>query len=208
MNQKYPIVEPPGYYFLTLNTIDRVDIFIRPFFKQIIVESLNYFIEKKGLIVYGWCLMTNHLHLIVEAKDGGDLADIIRDFKTFTGKIILQDLAVESDIRRAWIMKKIREAALFDRLEVWENADHPVQISGLKGSDIYEYLKQVHDNPVRNKIVELPQDYLHSSAKNYTGLKGLVNIQSPAQRNGADVSIYEIPVHKAPATKGSEYFSY
>jgi REP element-mobilizing transposase RayT len=81
MTQKYPIAEPQGCYLLTLNTIDRVDIFIRPFFKQIIVESLNYFIEKKGLVVYGWCLMTNHLHLIVQPKDGFDLSALIKDFK-------------------------------------------------------------------------------------------------------------------------------
>jgi REP element-mobilizing transposase RayT len=208
MTQKYPIAEPRGYYSLTLNTIDRVDIFIRPFFKQIIVESLNYFIEKKGLIVYGWCLMTNHLHLIVEAKDGWDLQSLLRDFKTFTAKIILEDLNAESDLQRAWIMKKIREAALFDKLDVWENADHPVQISAGENGDIHEYLKQIHNNPVRNKIVELPQDYLHSSARNYAGLKGLVNIQNPRQKNEVDASIYKIPVHNTPVAKGSEYFSY
>ena len=208
MTQKYPIVEPQGYYSLTLNTIDRVDIFIRPFFRQIIVESLNYFIEKKGLIVYGWCLMTNHLHLIVRAKEGLDLQDLVRDFKTFTAKIILEDLNAESDIRREWIMKKIREAALFDKLEVWENADHPVQISAGENGDVHEYLKQIHNNPVRNKIVESPQDYLHSSARIYAGLKGLVNIQTPRQENEEDVSIYKIPLHNATVPKGSEYFSY
>src|SRR4030095_4193590 len=208
MTRKYPIVEPQGCYSLTLNTIDRVDLFIRPFFKQIVVESLNYFIEKKGLIVYGWCLMTNHLHLIAQARDGFDLPGIVSDLKSFTAKIILDDLNAESDIRREWIMKKIREAALFDKLEVWENADHPVQISAAENDDIHDYLKQVHDNPVRNKIVELPQHYLHSSARNYSGLNGLVNVQYPRQKDEQDIPAYKIPVHNAPVPKGSEYFSY
>jgi putative transposase len=190
-----------------LNTIDRVDIFIRPFFKQIIVESLNYFIEKKGLIVYGWCLMTNHQHLLVRPKDGFDLSTIISDFKAFTAKIILEDLNTESEIRRAWLMKRIREAALFDKLEVWENSDHPIHIGNDEKENINELLKQIHDNPVRNKIVALPQDYLHSSARNYAGLNGLVNIQHPRQKNEPDVSIYKIPAHNA-ATKNPEYFSY
>jgi putative transposase len=208
MTKKYPIVEPQGCYFLTLNTIDRVDLFVRPFFKQIVVESLNYFIEKKGLIVYGWCLMTNHLHLIAQARDGFDLPGIISDFKSFTAKIILDDLNSESDIRREWIMKKIREAALFDKLDVWENADQPIQIKAAENEDIHDYLKQVHDNPVRNKVVELPQHYLLSSARNYAGLKGLVNVQFPRQKDEQDISAYKIPVHNAPVSKGSEYFSY
>jgi REP element-mobilizing transposase RayT len=192
---------------LTLNTVDRVDIFIRPFFKQIIVESLNYFIEKKGLIVYGWCLMTNHLHLIVEAKDGFELSGIISDFKTFTGKIILQDLNADSDIRREWVMKKIREAALFDQLEVWENADHPISINTGERESINDQLKLIHNNPVRNKIVASPQDYLHSSARNYAGLRGLVNIEQPHQKNEPGLSILKIPAHNA-FPKSSEYFSY
>ena len=47
MTYKYPIAEPQGCYLLTLNTIDRVDLFIRPFFKQIIVESLKLFYRKE-----------------------------------------------------------------------------------------------------------------------------------------------------------------
>jgi len=197
MSQKYPIVEPGGCYSLTLNTIDRVDLFIRPFFKQLIVESLNYFIEKKGLIVHGWCLMTNHLHLIIQAGDGLDLSSLVKDFKTFTAKIILEDMSPESDIRRAWIMKKIKEAALFDKLEVWEHADPLVQLSGGETEDIQQYLDRIHDNPVRNKIVALAQDYLHSSARNYAGLKGLVNIQYPTQKKEPDASIYNLPLHNA-----------
>jgi len=208
MIQKYPITEPRGCYSLTLNTIDRVDLFVRPFFKQIVVESLNYFIEKKGLIVYGWCLMTNHLHLIAQVRDGYDLSGLMSDFKTFTAKIILEDLGTESDIRRNWIMKRIREAALFDKLEVWENADHPVHINPEENEDIHEHLKQIHNNPVRNKIVELPPDYLHSSARDYAGLKGLVNIQHPRQKNETDVSIYKIPVRNNGISKSSESFSF
>lgn len=207
MTHKYPVAEPQGCYYLTLNTIDRVDIFVRPFFKQIIVESLNYFIEKKGLIVYGWCLMTNHLHLIVQPGDGFELSPLVRDFKAFTAKIILADLNADSDIRRTWIMKKIREAALFDKLEVWEKADRAVQINDEEKENINEHLKEIHNNPVRNKIVASPQDYLHSSARNYAGLKGLVNIQHPKEKNQPGVSIYTIPAHNA-VPKSSEYFSY
>jgi REP element-mobilizing transposase RayT len=206
MTQKYPIAEPGGCYFLTLNTIDRVDIFIRPFFKQIIVESLNYFIEKKGLIVYGWCLMTNHLHLLAEARDGFDLSGLIKDFKVFTAKIILEDLNAESDIRRNWIMKRIREAALFDKLEVWENVDHPVPVSTEEKESVNEHLQEIHNNPVRNKVVALPQDYLHSSARNYVGLDGLVNIQHARQKTEADLAFYKIARNNA--SKNSEYFSY
>jgi len=75
----------PGYvYYLTLTVVDWVDIFSRPVYKHIIVDSLNYCIANKGLKVYCWCLLSNHLHMIAAASDEDTLSDILRDFKKFT----------------------------------------------------------------------------------------------------------------------------
>ena len=72
----------PGYlYFLTLTVIDWVDIFNRPHYKHITVDSLRYCQQQKGLELNARCLMSNHLHLIVSAKEGYNLSDILRDFK-------------------------------------------------------------------------------------------------------------------------------
>ena len=44
----------------------------------------------------------------------------------------------------------------------------------------YEFLQQkvnyIHNNPVKQEIVERPEDYLYSSARNYAGLKGLLDV--------------------------------
>ena len=67
-----------GYiYFLTLTVVDWVDIFTRPDYKNIIIESLEFCIVNKGLKIYGWCLMSNHLHLIAGAKDEENLSGIL-----------------------------------------------------------------------------------------------------------------------------------
>jgi len=76
-----------GYiYFLTLTVVDWVDIFTRPVYKHVIVDSLDYCIKNKGLKIYAWCLMTNHLHLIAGVENDENLSDILRDFKKFTSK--------------------------------------------------------------------------------------------------------------------------
>ena len=61
----------PGYaYYLTLTIEEWID--VRPIYKHIIVDSLNYCIANKGLEVYCWCLMSNHLHIIAGAKEEGN----------------------------------------------------------------------------------------------------------------------------------------
>lgn len=58
-----------GYpYYLTLTVIDWVDIFTRTVYKHVIIESLRHCQKEKGLLIYCWCLMSNHLHLNASAK--------------------------------------------------------------------------------------------------------------------------------------------
>ncbi len=42
-----------------------------------------------------------------------------------------------------------------------------------------EKLKYMHENPVKAGIVEKPKDYLCSSARDYYGVKGLIEIDFP-----------------------------
>ncbi len=180
-------IEQQACYYLTFNVVEWIDIFTRPVFKQIIVESSNYFIEKKGLIVHGWCLMTNHLHLIAQAKEGFSLPVLIDEFKKFTARIILADIDAEPEIRRIWIMKKFEEAGrslrLTDKLQVWQTENHSVSIE-LENSDmINDQLHFIHGDPVRDRIVTSAEDYLYSSARDYTGIKGLVNVRISAERD-------------------------
>ena len=71
-------------YFITTTVVNWVDIFIRPKYKHIILDSLAYCQQQKGLRIYAWVLMSNHLHMIVSAGAEQSVADLIRDFKKFT----------------------------------------------------------------------------------------------------------------------------
>jgi hypothetical protein len=70
LSNEKPILPLDACYFLTLNTVDKIDVFVRPAYKQVIADALNHFIRIQGLHLYSWCLMTSHLHLVVRTKDG------------------------------------------------------------------------------------------------------------------------------------------
>jgi putative transposase len=73
-------------YFLTLTVVGWVDIFTRKNHKDAIIDSLRYCVNHKGLNVFCYCLMTNHLHLMVNCTEPFQLKDAIRDFKRHTVK--------------------------------------------------------------------------------------------------------------------------
>src|SRR5674476_448972 len=85
-SEDYTIADQNAVYFLTFTITDWVDVFTRSCYRMVVVDSLNYCIESKGLTVYAWCLMSNHIHLVAKANEGFRLSDIIRDFKKFTAK--------------------------------------------------------------------------------------------------------------------------
>jgi len=79
-------------YFVTDTVVDWVDIFSRPVYKHIIIDSLQYCQKEKGLIIYAWVLMTNHMHMIVGSSGENRVSDILRDFKKFKSKEIIHVL--------------------------------------------------------------------------------------------------------------------
>lgn len=167
-------------YFTTSTVIDWLDVFTRPVYKHIVVDSLRYCQAQKGLEIYAWLLMTNHLHLIAGvSKPDTTIGDLLRDFKKFTNKIIvkaIQDNDRES--RKEWLLDRCWFRGANDskitNYKLWQEGNHVETIHS------YDFFKQkldyIHNNPVRQEIVERPEEYLYSSARNYCGDNGLINV--------------------------------
>eukprot|EP01038_Epipyxis_sp_PR26KG_P018088 gene18088-25398_t len=175
---RYPIVNQELPYFLTITVVEWVDIFSRKEYKIIIVDALNYCIQNKGLEVYAWVIMSNHLHLIVRAKEGFILSHILRDFKKFTSKEIVSTIKEIPESRRDWLLNRFSfEAKRTGRAKyykVWRDDNHAICLE--RTDWILQRLNYLHQNPVRQMIVSNCEDYIFSSAVDYTGGKGLVSV--------------------------------
>lgn len=165
--------------FITLQTVDWVDLFIRPVYKQMIVHSLNHFIESKGLVVYAWCLMTHHLHLLAKSDNDTAIADLENEYRTFTNTKLLEAIDTEPAVRKEWMLGRFKNYSLFGfgkKLQVWEGSNSSAFASMKQPELIIEHIGYIHQSPVRDKIVDTPAEYLYSSARDYTGSRGLVQI--------------------------------
>lgn len=77
----YVIVEQNEPHDVPFTTVDRVCVFTRRPYRDVVVDSLNYCIANKGLTVYAWYIMSNHIHAILSAEDGYSLSTIIRTLR-------------------------------------------------------------------------------------------------------------------------------
>jgi hypothetical protein len=178
MGHKNPIYDY-GIYFLTLTVVDWIDIFSRANYKHIIVDSLAYCQNEKGLILYAWVVMTNHIHLIATAREGYNLSDILRDLKKFTSKKILREIEAIPESRREWLLYRFQYAASSSNESVnykfWQDGNEPKDLFTLEFTE--QKLNYLHQNPVRAEIVNRAEDYRYSSAIDYAGGKGLLNVE-------------------------------
>ena len=83
MSTKYKFRDQDKLYFVSFAVVNWIDLFIRNEYKDIMLKSWQHCREYKGLEIYGWCIMTSHVHMIV-GTHGDKLEDIMRDMKKHT----------------------------------------------------------------------------------------------------------------------------
>jgi len=85
LGEAYQITDQSEIYFVTIQVVAWVDVFTRQRNKDVVIESLQYCQEKKGLLIYAFVIMSNHIHMIVRSERN-DLSGTIRDFKKHVSK--------------------------------------------------------------------------------------------------------------------------
>lgn len=176
---RYQIIDQKGLNFLTLTIVDWIAIFIRKKYKDIIIESLEYCRKEKGLLICGYVIMSNHLHLIVQSNGNQSLSNILRDFKKFTAKKILYDLEVNTrESRRTWMLDRFRQKGEKYKsntvYQFWQKGNHPKLLFSPKV--IEQKLNYLHRNPVVQGWVKTPEEYWYSSARFYLNGEGPLKI--------------------------------
>lgn len=178
MSDKYKIRDKTKAYFVTMTTVGWVDVFTRKNQKMAIVQSLDHCVANKGLVIFAYVIMPNHIHLICRADGSQTLSDILRDFKSFTSKKITELIKEEPESRKEWMLNIFSKACEHlkrnQKFKVWQDGNHAKEINST--AFFYEKLEYIHNNPVKDLIVEKPEDYLFSSARSYAGLDGFVKV--------------------------------
>jgi putative transposase len=178
MSEKYKIRNPEGIYFVTSTVVHWIDVFARANHKITLVESLEYCQKNKGLVIFAWCLMSSHLHMVVKATYN-NLPEIMRDFKKHTAREIIKNIKEEPESRREWLLRTFEGAGKnlkrITNYKFWQDGNHPIELD--TNETIEQKINYIHFNPVEDLIVERPEDYLYSSARNYAGMNGVLNVE-------------------------------
>jgi putative transposase len=129
--------DPDVVFFVTVCSENRAPAFIDERLNAVVVQTLNWLRTNRGVQIYSFCLMPDHLHLLLGlGPDGHSLGDIIRSMKRFTTK-------------ESW--------QLGYRGTLWQERfyDHILRAS----EDAWAIAEYIRQNPVRKGMVADPDQY-------------------------------------------------
>jgi REP element-mobilizing transposase RayT len=173
----YQINNQEALYFLTIQVVHWADIFTRQVYRDIVVESLSFCRQNKGLELFAYVIMSNHIHMLVRSRNG-TLSDTIRDFKRHTSKKIVACINEQAESRREWLLMIFRYAARQHKrnneYQLWTHENHAIELENAKVTE--QRINYIHENPVRAGIVANAEDYLYSSARNYSEMDSILEI--------------------------------
>jgi len=178
MSRKYKFHNKEGLYFVSFATVYWIDLMVREQYFSILIDSLDYCRKNKGMEIYCYCIMPSHLHLIFRAKENNP-EKVLGRFKEFTSKQLqayIKENVQES--RKEWILWMLKRAASKSSnvkgSQLWQHNNKPIEL--YSNAVIDQKVNYIHQNPVVAGFVTEAHHWKYSSAIDYSGGKGVLEI--------------------------------
>jgi putative transposase len=174
---KYRIYEGDRPHFMTWTIVGWLPVFTRREAVEIIFDSWRYLQRERGFSLFGYVILENHLHLIASAPE---LAATVKNSKSYTARQIV-DLLEKRFAEVLLQQLRFHKLAHKDKsdYQVWQEGSHPQQLDS--DAMMWQKLEYIHNNPVERGYVDDPLHWRYSSARNYAGQPGLIDVMTDWQ---------------------------
>ncbi|MBE2219047.1 MAG: transposase [Ignavibacteria bacterium] len=153
-------------YFIT-TTIMRFDkIFaLGNVYNNIVIDSIKYLLVEHSAFLTAYVIMPHHIHMILYIPENESLIAFMRDFKKYTSTEIRKQLEADKNLPQLERLRANAEKYPRQVFKLWEDRyDDFVLYEDYAIQQKFDY---IHMNPVRAGLVENPEEWLYSSARNY-----------------------------------------
>jgi REP element-mobilizing transposase RayT len=169
MSRKYKFHNPTGAYFISFATVYWIDVFTRQNYFTILEDVVTYCRREKGMEVFAYCFMPNHVHMVFRSSDENP-SGLLRDFKGYTARKLLREIENNpQESRKEWLLSMMEKAGKkssnVTHRQFWQQHNKPIELWSNKV--IKQKIEYIHNNPVVQGFVTEPTAWKYSSARNY-----------------------------------------
>ncbi|TFH08268.1 MAG: transposase [Nitrosomonadales bacterium] len=186
MSRKNKFRNPTATYFISFATVNWIDVFTRQAYFTILEACITYCRKEKGLEVFAYCFMPNHVHMVFRSADA-DPSGLLRDFKGFTARKLLKEIEDNpQESRKEWMLRIMERAGKGNsnvkRRQFWQQHNKPIEL--WSGKVIQQKIDYIHNNPVVQGFVTDPIHWKYSSARNYGNDETVLKIDNEGMHLG------------------------
>ena len=170
---RYKIYEPTHPHFMTCTVLHWIPLFTREESVEILLESFRYLQKTEDLKLYAYVILENHMHIVAQSND---IAKTMAKFKRHTARELLRLLQRENVTTILDQLVFYKKAHKSDRqYQVWQEGLQPklIQTDAMMISKI----NYIHQNPVKRGYIDEASHWRYSSARDYEGKEGLLEIE-------------------------------
>ncbi len=170
---RYKIYEPTHPHFITCTVVNWIPLFTRKESVEILLERFRYLQKDEDFKLYAYVILENHIHIVAQSND---IVKSMARFKNHTAKELLRLLKKENIKTILEQLSFYKKAHKIDReYQVWQDGIQPK----LMQNDVMmkNKIDYIHYNPVKRGYVDDAIHWRYSSARDYEGIQGLLEVE-------------------------------
>lgn len=154
---------PDNHVFFITSTVNgRIPLFRNDEISKILINNLRLAKGKYNFKLLAYVIMPDHWHLLIYFDKGKDCLSFIRDFKRFSSL----EISTYLENNNKGLVDKFRSNTRRKvKFSIWKEQARVFPLGDL--DKIKEKLDYIHNNPVKGRLVDHPDEYLLSSASFY-----------------------------------------
>ena len=151
----------PAYY-LTSVAHNRLPIFRTDEVKQVVTAAFDEARKSGGIMLFAYVIMPDHTHLLSDSSR--EIRDVLRFINGISARRVINFLK-EGGFAQSLAKLRIAEQADTQKYSVYQHHPNAIRITGEDA--LLQKANYIHLNPVRAGLVDHPDDYLFSSARQW-----------------------------------------
>jgi len=155
-----------SFFFVATTVVDFIDVFSNEKCCDALIHNIKFYQAKYEFDILGYVIMPSHFHWIVEVNpEKGTISDIMRDIKKYSAWDIMEIIEKENRYDLISVFEKNAVEYTDRKRKFWMKRFDDQVIRNQKM--FWTKLNYIHLNPVDAGLVDRPENYKYSSARNY-----------------------------------------
>ena len=158
--------DPTHLYFVTSTIIGWKRVFLNPEYARIVLESLSWLRSRRRWKLYGFVIMPNHLHYLVQPMGKWTTSAVVHSFHSYSAHHLIRVLRQRGESKLLQFFFKSAQKLDDRHLRIWDDAlDENIYSPEIA----VQKLEYIHNNPLQEHwlLVADRIAYSYSSARYY-----------------------------------------